>query len=176
MYLGYFPIPYPGDQHVKFATGTHLEPQHIEVVDSGELPEAHIGILRNHHTYKAEIPIPHSLGTNIVAEHPQHNIYVRVLDVSSTRELDVAQNNGNRYCTMVNVKVKTIKDGSIAEQIILSSEEDQSQSKVVVVSAKVLLTRQGNPLLKDGVHLISHEHTDDSDFTEWPGHGKDVED
>lgn len=42
--------------HVKFAEGTNLEPDIVHVVNDGSqyhLPEAHIGMLRNHHTYHA---------------------------------------------------------------------------------------------------------------------------
>ncbi len=41
--------------HVKFSEGTHLESGAINV-DKGSayhLPEAHIGMLKNHHTYHA---------------------------------------------------------------------------------------------------------------------------
>lgn len=71
------------------------------------------------------------------------------------------------------VHVKTIKEGSIAESIELVLEEDSATSLSVLVTAKVLHTNQGNPLLKDGVHVVSHEHHEDSENTEWPGHGKD---
>ena len=74
------------------------------------------------------------------------------------------------------VQIKTIKEGSIAENIELVLEEDSTISLTVLVTAKVLATSQGNPLLKDGVHMISHEHRDESDYTEWPGHGKNHDD
>lgn len=73
------------------------------------------------------------------------------------------------------VYVKTIKDGNIAESIELVSEEDPTQRLSILITAKVLLGNQGNPLLKDGVHVLSHEHQDESDCTEWPGHGKDTD-
>ena len=161
---------------MKFATGTVLDPEHVHVEESGDdqLPEAHIGLLRNHHTYRAEIPITHSLGTRIIAQHPQFNIYVRVIDVSATEELQLTEGGGNQYSNTVTVSVKTIKEGSIREKIELVSEEDPGKTKEVLVTAKVLLTNQGNPMLKDGVHMLSHEHSDESDFTEWPGHGRDA--
>ena len=40
--------------HVKFAEGTNLEPDRVRVEADGNkyhLPEAHVGMLRNHHTY-----------------------------------------------------------------------------------------------------------------------------
>ncbi len=161
---------------MKFAAGTVLEPEHVKVEEIDEVSavvgEAHVGLLRNHHTYRAEIPIEHSLGTNVIAEHPQHNIYVTVLDVSETEELKEPNSSGERYSSVVAVKVHTIKDGKIAEKIQIVSEGDRTQRKEVLVTAKVLLTNQGNPLLKDGVHLICHHHEDESDFTEWPGHGR----
>ena len=69
------------------------------------------------------------------------------------------------------VHVKTLKEGGIAETIELVQEEDSATSLAVLVTAKILHTSQGNPLLKDGVHVISHEYHDDSEHTEWPGHG-----
>ena len=80
---------------------------------------------------------------------------------------------GNRYKTPVTVHVKTIKEGRLAESIDLVLDEDSASSLSVLVTAKVLHTSQGNPLLKDGVHVVSHEHHEDSENTEWPGHGRD---
>ena len=161
---------------MKFATGTVLEPEHVHVVEAAapnQLPEAHIGLLRNHHTYSAEIPVTHSLGMKVIAQHEQHNIYVTVADVSATEETQPAEGGIESYSNTVTVHIKTIKEGSIEEKIELVSEEDPSQTKVVMVTAKVLLSNQGNPMLKTGVHLISHQHEDESDFTEWPGHSRD---
>lgn len=42
--------------HVRFAEGTHLDPDKLHITGDGSqyhLPEAHIGFLRNHHTYHA---------------------------------------------------------------------------------------------------------------------------
>ena len=77
---------------------------------------------------------------------------------------------------MVTVHVQTIKEGSIAENIELQAsggggDEDSAGVMTVLVTAKVLHSNQGNPLLKDGVHVLSHEHQDESEYTEWPGHG-----
>ena len=142
----------------------------VEAVTPDQLPEAHVGLLRNHHTYSAEIPITHSLGMKVIGQHEQHNIYVTVADVSPTEETQPADGS---YSNIVTVHIKTIKEGSIQEKIELVSEEDPSKMKVVMVTAKVLLTNQGNPMLKTGVHLLSHQHEDESDFTEWPGHSRD---
>ena len=43
---------------VHFSEDTHLDPDIVHVEDQGSkyhLPEAHIGMLRNHHTYHAGI-------------------------------------------------------------------------------------------------------------------------
>ena len=109
-------------------------------------------------------------GTSITAQHPQHNIYVRVKSVGETATV---REMGNRYKTPVTVHVKTIKEGNIAERIELVLEEDSATSLSLLVTAKVLHTHQGNPLLKDGVHVVSHEHGEDSENTEWPGHWRD---
>ena len=37
----------------------------------------------------------------------------------------------------------------------------------VLVTAQVIESSKGHPLLKDGVHVISHQVEDES---EWPGH------
>ena len=37
----------------------------------------------------------------------------------------------------------------------------------VLVTAQVIESSKGHPLLKDGIHVISHEVEDES---EWPGH------
>lgn len=116
---------------------------------------------------------PSNLGTSITAQHPHHNLYIRVDSVGQTATI---RETGDRYRTPVIVQIKTIKEGSIAENIELVLEEDSTISLTVHVTAKVLATSQGNPLLKDGVHMISHEHRDESDYTEWPGHGKNHDD
>lgn len=113
-------------------------------------------------------------GTNVSAQHPQANLYVRVEEVQQTTELDKSQQaNGEPYKTMVMVHVKTLKEGGIAEDIELVSNDDSTQKMSVRVTAKVLHGNQGNPLLKDGVHMISHEDHDESEWTEWPGHTND---
>lgn len=170
-----------GEHRVKFAAGTHLEPDTVHVQENEDipefLPEAHLGILRNHHTYKAEIPVPHSLGMDVYAQHMQSNLYVRVTDIEPTKKLDAPRQNGDEFLTTVIVQVRTIKEGKFRENIELVSRADESKKKVILTKATVILSRQGNPLLKTGVHVLSHEHTDESDFTEWPGHGQDnVED
>ena len=168
---------YAGEHRVKFAAGTHLEPDSVHVLENTDipdfLPEAHLGILRNHHTYMAEIPVPHSLGMDVFAQHMQSNLYVRVNEVGPTKKLDTPMPNGDEYLTVVTVHVRTIKEGKFRENIEVVSREDESRTKVILTKATVILSRQGNPLLKTGVHVLSHEHMDESDFTEWPGHGHD---
>ena len=73
------------------------------------------------------------------------------------------------------VHVKTIKEGKVAENIELL-DETSTNSLSILVTARVLHTNQGNPLLKDGVHMLSHEHQDESEYTEWPGHGRAEQD
>ena len=111
------------------------------------------------------------VGKSITAQHPHHNLFIRVESVGQTTTV---RETGDRYRTPVTVQVKTLREGGIAENIELVREEDSTASPLVVlVTAKVLASNQGNPLLKDGVHMISHEHRDESDYTEWPGHGRD---
>lgn len=50
------------NSHVQFAVDTNLDTGLIQLERRGGLVEAHIGMLKNHHTYSAEIPITHSLG------------------------------------------------------------------------------------------------------------------
>ena len=166
-----------GKHVIRFASDTVLEPDrvHVEQTDGSGPPAAHIGLLRNHHTYRAEIPVAHSLGTKVTAEHPQHNIYVRVVDISQTEEILDDSSAEDKFFSVVTVQIKTIKEGPIQESIELVSEEDVSKRKEIVVTAKALLSNQGNPLLKSGVHMLSHEHQDESDFTEWPGHGRNAD-
>lgn len=79
-----------------------------------------------------------------------------------------------KYISIVKIKVKTTKEGSISEKIEI--HEGERMAMEVLVTAKVIKTNQGNPVLKNGIHMISHEHTDDSEFTEWPGSSGSKED
>lgn len=161
------------DHHVRFASGTHLEPEPIQLLKSEDPsipPEAHVGILRNHHTYSVDIPIPHSLGSEVSARHAETNIHFKVVAVPETAASPIEREDGCKYISIIKLNVKTIKDGSIEEKVELFVEGGGSMQ--ILVTAKVLKNNQGNPVLKEGVHMISHEHTDDSDFTEWPGHSK----
>lgn len=152
---------------MRFTTDTHLDPEPIHLLKSdtpGIPPEAHLGILRNHHTYSADVPIPHSLGKNVSASHGPHNIHIAIMDVPETTK----QGDSNpKYISLVKVQAKTIKEGSISEKIEIFTDEGDRME--ILVTAKVLKANQGNPLLKNGIHVLSHEHTDESDFTEWPG-------
>ena len=164
------------DHHVRFASGTHLEPEPIHLLKSEDPsipPEAHVGILRNHHTYSIDIPIPHSMGTEVSARHMETNIHFTVVAVPETVAAKAEREDGCKYVSTVKLQAKTIKDGNVEEKIELFVEGGSSME--VLVTAKVLKTNQGNPVLKEGVHMISHEHGDDSDFTEWPGFSKNVD-
>lgn len=132
-----------------------------------------MGLLRNHHTYAADIPVPHNLGPSVDARHGQANIHFTVVAPPETAELPAGSDGGYKYLSTVKIKVKTIKEGDLAERIELFVGEDGKESMMeVLLTAKVLKTSQGNPLLKEGVHMVSHQHTDESDFTEWPGFSK----
>ena len=51
------------NSHVQFAVDTNLDTGLIQLEPlEGGAVEAHIGMLKNHHTYSADIPITHSLG------------------------------------------------------------------------------------------------------------------
>ena len=134
-----------------------------------------MGILRNHHTYGIEFPVTHSLGPAVSACHAQNNIFVTVTEAPETVE---SSGSNSPYVSTVKIQLKTIKEGGISEKIkLFVGDIDSGKSSMeILVTAKVLKTNQGNPLLKNGVHVISHEHTEESDFTEWPGHGKGEED
>ncbi|XP_003384682.1 PREDICTED: uncharacterized protein LOC100635302 [Amphimedon queenslandica] len=153
------------NSHVRFAEGTHLDPDKLHVTDDGSqyhLPEAHIGFLRNHHTYHADVPIKHGLGSDVTVTVPNYNLYVRINEVQPT----TASEDGE-YVTPVQLEVKTIKEGRIREKVLVHSGTDDSKSMEILITAQVMEANQGNPLLKDGVHVVSHEVEDES---EWPGH------
>ena len=162
--------PTETDHHVKFATGTQLDPEPIRFLkpsDPSQPPEAHVGLLRNHHTYAADVPIPHNLGPEVDACHGQANIHFTV--VAPPETVEAGDQVESKYISTVKVRVKTIKEGDIAEKIELRTSGDGKGTMTVLLTAKVLKTSQGNPLLKESVHVVSHQHTDESDFTEWPG-------
>jgi len=150
---------------VRFSTDTNLEPDivHVSQQDGGVF-EAHLGMLRNHHTYSADIPVSHALGGNISAAHGPLNIYVTVIAVPETRKV-----KEGKYHSLLKVQVKAAKEGDITEKIRIYNDEDERGGMEIVVTAKVLRSDQGNPLLKTGIHIVSHQHVDESDFTEWPG-------
>ena len=51
------------NSHVQFAVDTNLDTGLIQLERrEGGIVEAHIGMIKNHHTYSAEIPVTHSLG------------------------------------------------------------------------------------------------------------------
>ncbi len=165
------------DHHVRFASGTHLVPEPIHLLQSDDPslpPEAHVGILRNHHTYSVDIPIPHSMGPEVSARHAPTNINFMVVAAPETVAAKVESEDGCKFVSMLKLQAKTIKEGSIAEKVELSVEGGSSME--LLLTAKVLKANQGNPVLKEGVHMISHEHGDESDFTEWPGFSKAADD
>lgn len=120
-----------------------------------------------------DLPVKHTLGADVLAEVPNYNLYVRVAGMQPTTV------EGDLYTTLVQLEVKTIKEGRIREKLFLknSKEENMEVSTIIkemlkscmkiLVTAQVMESGQGNPLLKNGVHLISHEVEDES---EWPGH------
>lgn len=167
------------DHHVRFASGTHLDPEPINVVEAEDPnlpPEAHVGILKNHHTYGVKIPVPHSLGPVVNACHTQSNIHFTVTEPPETVEVEEGAEDGFKYVSTVMVNVKTIKEGSISERIEVFVDDGKGgRNMEVLLTAKVIKTSQGNPVLREGVHMLSHQHSSDSDFTEWPGFSKEPE-
>ena len=142
-----------------------LDPEPVGLLESetpGLPPEAYLGLLLTHHTYSAEVPIPHSLGDAVNASTPPDNNHVTIMEVSSTSQQ--SDDNSSKYISTVKLQVKTTEDGSIAEKIKISSEGSAME---IMVTAKVLKSNQGNPVLRTGIHMLSHEQ--DSNSTEWPG-------
>ena len=157
--------------HVRFAQDTVLEPEHVQVkAADGKAPnpEAHIGLLSVHHTYHAEIPVTHSLSSKVAALTPEGNASIKVLGVSATEKIAKPAKGGGKYSTIVTVEVKTTKDGPLQEKIQVIKEGSPKHMVEVLITAKVLQSHQGNPLLKDGVHMISHDR-DEDEVPEWPG-------
>ena len=160
------------ENHVRFASGTHLDPEPIRLVQedpSSPFPEAHMGILRNHHTYSVDIPIPHSLGPEVSAHHEPGNKSFTVMEPPTTVEVNAGV---EKYLSTVKLQVKAATEGNIAEtmKLIVAGElAEEPKSMGVLLTAKIIRCNQGNPLLKDGVHLVSHQHTDDCTVKEWPG-------
>ena len=128
-----------------------------------------MGLLRNHHTYSVDIPVPHSLGPVVSARHAQTNISFTVTEPPETVE---GEDDKCKYVSTIKLQVKTTREGSIAEKMEVFVD-DGGIGMEIMITAKVIKTNQGTPILKEGVHMISHEHTEESDFTEWPGFPKD---
>lgn len=159
------------ESHVRFASGTHLDPEpiHLTKDPTSPFPEAHVGILRNHHTYSIDISIPHSLGPEVSAQHEPGNMFFTIMALPTTVE---SKTGAEKYMSNVRLQVKADADGDIAEtmKLVAASEgEEPSESLEVLLTAKVIRCNQGNPLLKEGVRIISHQHTNECIIKEWPG-------
>ena len=126
--------------------------------------------------------VSHDLGSDVVLDQPNYNQYVRFLEVGET--VRVSESGRGQYTTNVKVELKTVKEGRIREKIFVTAganEKDKIEVSEfilkthiahfnhpqVLVTAQVLESTQGNPLLKTGVKMVSHEVEDESD---WPGH------
>ena len=53
------------NSRVQFTVDTNLDTGLIHLERIEDVIEAHIGLLKNHHTYSVEIPITHSLGESV---------------------------------------------------------------------------------------------------------------
>lgn len=159
------------ESHVRFARDTVLEPEHVQVKAAdgkSPNPEAHIGLLSIHHTYHAEIPVVHSLSSKVTAQTPEGNVSIKVVGISPTEKIAKPTKGGGKYSNIVTVEIKTTKDGPLEEKIHVLKEGSPKHMFEVLITAKVLQSHQGNPLLKDGVHMISRDYNDDEP-SEWPG-------
>ena len=154
---------------VRFSKDVNLEPEKVHVEPEGpnpaRLPEAHVGLLIVHHGYEVTFPVDHSFGKNVVIEHPQHNICVTTVSVS-----EAATTEDGKFKHVIKILVKTLKDGHLEEKIRLMSEEDESKGMDILVTATIIAAGKGIPLLKDGVRVVSHEHAEESDLSDWHGH------
>lgn len=159
---------------VRFRQDVNLEPDKVHLEQEGpnpaHLPEIHAGLLLVHHQYEVAVSVDHNLGENVVLSHPQHNIAVKALTVSRLATKEGTQPKGKAYKHEVKLSVNTLKDGHIEEQVVLTSEEDETKTMQILVTATVIAIGKGNPLLKDGVHCVGHDHMDDSELSDWHGH------
>lgn len=117
--------------HVTFAEGTHLDAERVHAVSDGtayHLPEAHVGILRNHHTYHVDVLVSHDLGSDVVLDQPNYNQYVRYLEVGET--VRVSESGRGQFTTNVKVEVKTVKEGRIREKIFVTSADEKDKIEV----------------------------------------------
>ena len=154
---------FTAEHHVSFATDTHLDPDPIHLLRSDDPtipPEAHVGLLSNHHTYSVDIPVPHSLGPVVSAHHTKTNTHFTVTEPPETVE---GEDDKFKYVSTIKLQAKTTQEGSIAEKMEVFVGDVTME---ILLTAKVVETTQGTPLLKKGVRVVAHEHTAK---TEWPG-------
>lgn len=165
------PQPPRSPVRVRFREDVHLEPDKVHVEEEGanpaHLPEAHLGLLLVHHSYEVTFPVYHDLGLHVLLNHQQHNVYVKTKSVNAGEE---SKDKKRKFKHVVCIEVKTLKAGHIEEKIEVSSE-DGTKKLLILVTATVIAIGKGNPLLKDGVRCIGHDHvTDDSELSDWHGH------
>ena len=80
------------------------------------------------------------------------------------------KDNKRKFKHVLSLEVKTLKPGHLEEKIELASE-DSKKKLIILVTATVIAIGKGNPLLKDGVRCIGHDHiVDDSELSDWHGH------
>ena len=105
-----------------------MDAERVHAVSDGtayHLPEAHVGILRNHHTYHVDVLVTHDLGPEIELDQPNYNLYVRHLEVGETER--VSESGRGQFNSVVKVEVKTVKEGRIREKIFLNSATDSDK-------------------------------------------------
>lgn len=126
----------------------------------------HLGFLQLQHKYMLELKIPTNLFNKadiaLVPDEKIHpNLFCRLTEFSG-KEVE----STNFYNAKVNFV--THKDKFVKELLNVVDEKSREKVKFIFI-ARVLGEGKGTPMLRNGIHIVGHTGTDDSEHSDWKG-------
>uniref|UniRef100_A0A182NRP8 Adipose-secreted signaling protein n=1 Tax=Anopheles dirus TaxID=7168 RepID=A0A182NRP8_9DIPT len=161
--------------------GLHDNSIIYQVAPDGTSLTVHLGFLQINHRYRIELSVPAQAVKDVgfVADGNSAfvtqdvavpNVHCRLVDFPSCT-VDV---KGAEHYT-VTVEFFAHKEKLLKEHLHLCGREQSDRRLELILIARVLGKGKGTPMLRNGIHCIGVEKTDEeSEMSDWQGFGRDA--
>ncbi|XP_035902158.1 UPF0687 protein C20orf27 homolog [Anopheles stephensi] len=160
--------------------GLHDNSIIYQVAPDGTSLTVHLGFLQINHRYRIELTVPAQAikdagftvdgnSAFVAQDVAVPNVHCRLLEFPS-RTVDV---KGVDHFA-VTIEFFAHKEKLLKERLHLCGKEDSERRLELILVARVLGKGKGTPMLRNGIHCIGVEKTDEeSEMSDWQGFAKE---